>query len=720
MRLFLASLLATAAATMTAASAQPPAAPAAADDPYIWLEDPSGPRVMDWVNAHNAKAQAVLEADPRYQAYYNEALDIAQAKDRIPFGRFLGGQIYNFWQDADHVRGVLRRTSLADYQSAQPAWQTVLDLDALSASEKANWVYKGTNCIRPAERRCLIDLSDGGEDAVTVREFDLPSGKFVEDGFVLPKGKQRIAWEDENTLLVSREWAPGDLGRTGYPFIVKRLKRGQPLSAAVEVFRGGADDGGYGVTPYVLRDAENRTLSVVDRPLDTFRSETYILGPKGAQRVAIPAKANLSDMIAGRVIIQTREDWTPAGGRTAFPAGSLLSVDLAQLKADPAHPKPTLIYAAGPREAMEGATASKGVLLVSILDNVRGRTLLFTPGPNGTWHRAQLPLPDNSSVGVIDASNTSDQAFISVTSFLTPPSLWLADAATGQAHQIKAQPPKFDSSNLVAEQHEAVSSDGTKIPYFLVHRRDMKLDGNNPTLLYAYGGFEVSQTPTYSAGLGKLWLEHGGVYALANIRGGGEFGPKWHEAGLTVHRQLVYDDFAAVGKDLIARKVTSPRRLGIRGGSNGGLLMGVEFTQHPDLWHAVVIDVPLLDMIRISKIAAGASWEGEYGRVDHDPAVRAFWEKTSPYQNLKRGVAYPTPFIFTTTKDDRVGPQHARKFAARMEEYGLPFLYYENTEGGHAAGANLRQAAHTQAMEMIYLTRGLMDDTPGTSTTGTR
>jgi prolyl oligopeptidase len=720
MRLFLASLFATAAATMTAASAQPPAAAqAGADDPYLWLEDVSSPRSMDWVNAHNAKAQAVLEADPRYQAYYNESLEIAQAKDRIPFGRFLGGQIYNFWQDADHVRGVFRRTSLADYQSEQPAWQTVLDLDALAAAEKANWVYKGITCARPAERRCLVDLSDGGEDKVTVREFDLPTGRFVEDGFVLPKGKQRADWEDENSLLVSREWNPGELSRTGYPFIVKRLKRGQPLSAAVEVFRGSATDGGYGVTPFVLRDAENRTLAVIDRPLDTFNSETYILGPNGAQRVGIPAKASLSDMVDGRVIVETREDWTPAGGRTTFPAGSLLSVDLAQLKADPAHPKPTLIYTPGPREALERATASRGVLLVSILDNVRGRTLLFTPGPNGSWRRAQLTLPDNSSIGVVDASNTSDQALISVTGFLTPPSLWLADAATGQARQIRAQPPKFDASNLVAEQHEAVSSDGTRIPYFLVHRRDMKLDGNNPTMLYAYGGFEVSETPAYSAGLGKLWLEHGGVYALANIRGGGEFGPKWHEAGLGTKRQIIYDDFAAVGRDLISRHVTSPRRLGIRGGSNGGLLMGVEFTQHPDLWHAAMIEVPLLDMIRISKIAAGGSWEGEYGKID-DPAIRAFWDKTSPYQNLKRGVAYPMPFIFTTTKDDRVGPQHARKFAARMEEYGLPFLYYENTEGGHAAGANLRQTAHTQALEMIYLTRMLMDDTPGTPTAGTR
>jgi prolyl oligopeptidase len=703
MRLLTLSVAAAAlAGTAIAARAQPPA-----DDPYVWLEEVSSPRAMDWVNAHNAKAQAVLEADPRYPQYYDEALALAQAKDRIPFGRFIHGQVYNFWQDADHVRGIFRRTSLASYQAQNPAWQTVLDIDALAAAEKANWVYKGVSCARPAERRCLVNLSDGGEDAVTVREFDLATGKFVENGFVLPKGKQRAAWEDEDTILVGREWAPGELGRTGYPYIIKRLKRGQPLSAAVEVFRGSPDDGGYGVGAGVLRDGENRALAVVSRSLDTFRSETYILTPKGPQRVAIPAKSDLADMVKGRVIVHNREDWA-VGGRT-FPAGSVLAVDLEQLKADPAHPKPTLVYAPTARQALQSVGASKGVLLVDILDNVRGRTLLYRPGPNGSWTKSALKLPDNSSVGIVDASNDDDKALISVTSFLTPPSLWLADAGTGAAREIKAQPAKFDASNLVAEQFEATSSDGTKIPYFLVHRRDIKLNGNNPTLLYAYGGFEVSQTPSYSPTTGKLWLEHGGVYALANIRGGGEFGPKWHEAGLGTKRQIIYDDFAAVAKDMIARKITSPRRLGIRGGSNGGLLMGVQFTQHPELWNAVIIDVPLLDMMRISKIAAGASWEGEYGSVDKDPAIRAFWEKLSPYHALRKGGRYPEPFIFTTTKDDRVGPQHARKFAARMEEYGLPFLYYENTEGGHAAGANLKQAAHTNALEMVYLTRKLMD-----------
>jgi prolyl oligopeptidase len=699
---------------MTVAAASAGAQPAAStDDPYIWLEDVSGQRAMDWVNSHNAKTQAVLEADPRYKQYYGQALAIAQAEDRIPYGDFNHGEIYNFWQDASHVRGILRKATRASYTSGKPQWTTVLDLDALAKAEHANWVYKGIQCARPAERLCLISLSDGGEDAVTVREFDLEMARFVPDGFVLPKGKQDVAWEDENTLLISREWNPGELTRAGYPYIVKRLKRGQPLSSAVELFRGKPEDGGYGVSAYVLRDGQERTLAVISRPLDTFTSETYVLTAKGPERVAIPEKADLSAMVQGRVIVSLRDDWTPPGSGARFQSGSIVSVDLTQLKADPAHPRATLIYAPGPREALDGVSASKDVLLVSTLDNVRGRTLLFTPGPGGAWQRKAMDLPDNSTVFVASTSTTDDATLIGVTSFLTPPSLWMADAAKGGAQQIMAQPPKFDASGLTVDQREATSSDGTKIPYFIVHRKDMPLNGSNPTLLYAYGGFLASETPVYSATRGKLWLEKGGVFVVANIRGGGEFGPKWHEAGLGVKRQIVYDDFAAVAKDLIATKVTSPRRLAIEGGSNGGLLTGVQFIQHPELWNAALIEVPLLDMIRISKIAAGASWEGEYGSIN-DPAIRAFWEKTSPYQNLKRGGRYPEPFIFTTTKDDRVGPQHARKFAARMEEYGLPFYYYENTEGGHSAGANLRQIAHTNALEYIYLTRKLMDeDRPG-------
>ncbi|HZZ67084.1 MAG TPA: prolyl oligopeptidase family serine peptidase [Phenylobacterium sp.] len=676
-----------------------------AADPYIWLETNS-PRTMDWVEDHNAKATAVLEANPRYPALYQEALTLAEAKDRIPSGEFLHGAIYNFWQDGDHLRGIWRKTTLASYQTETPDWTTVLDVTALGKAEGKSWVFKGVDCVRPSKRRCLVNLSEGGEDAATIREFDLDTGKFVEDGFVIPKSKARVAWEDENTLLISNAWAPGELTASGYPYIVKRLKRGQRLDQAVEVYRGAKADGGYGVSPDVLHDSAGHRLAVIVRPLDTFRAETYVVTPKGAERLNIPSKASVDGLLDGRVIIKTEEDWT-AGGKT-FPAGALVWTSLDALKADPAHLKPTLLFAAGPKEALEDTSSTRDKLLLTVLDNVKGRVYVYTPTPAG-FSRTRLDLPDNATVRVTDADDDSDRAFIGVSSFLTPSSLWLADTASGALKQVKSLPAKFDASADVVEQFEATSKDGTKVPYFVVHRRDLKYDGSNPTLMTAYGGFQVSSTPNYSATTGKLWLEKGGVYVLANIRGGGEFGPRWHEAGLVEKRQVIYDDFAGVAQDLIRRKITSPRRLGIEGGSNGGLLMGVEFTQHPDLWNAVVIDVPLLDMIRISKIAAGASWQGEYGDVNANPKAMAFWLKTSPYQNLKTGVKYPEPFIFTTTKDDRVGPQHARKFAARMEEMRLPFLFYENTEGGHGAGADLKQQAHTTALTMTYLQMKLMN-----------
>ena len=680
---------------------------AAPADPYIWLEEASSPKAMAWVEAHNARTTKVLQADPRYATLYQEALTITGAKERIPAPEFLNGEIYNFWQDPDHLRGLWRKTSLADYRSAEPHWTTVLDIDALGKAEGKSWVFKGADCLRPAERLCLISLSDGGEDAVEIREFDLATGAFVSGGFHLPRGKHRVAWEDRDHLLVASEWAPGELTPSGYPYIVKRLTRGQPLSAAVEVYRGEKTDGGYGVSPAVLIDGHGRQLAAVERPLDTFHHQTFVIGRSGAARLAIPEKADLAELVDGRVIVKLEETWQVAG--QTFPAGAVVWMDLDAVKADPAHLRPSLVWAPGPREAGEQIASTRDRLLITTLDNVRGRVLVFTPQAGGGWARHAIALPDNLTLGVTAADARSNLTFISGSGFLNPSTLWLADAAGGEAAAVKTLPAQFDASRDVVEQLEATSTDGTKVPYFVVHRRDLPLDGSTPTLMTAYGGFQVSNTPRYSGVTGKQWLERGGAYVLANIRGGGEFGPAWHEAGLGVKRQIIYDDFAAVAKDLFARRITSPRRLGIEGGSNGGLLMGVEFTQHPDLWRAVVIQVPLLDMIRIGKIAAGASWQGEYGDVNADPAVMAFWLKTSPYHNLKTGVAYPEPFIFTTTKDDRVGPQHARKFAARMEEMGLPYYFYENTEGGHGAGADLKQAAHTEALTMTYLQQKLMD-----------
>ncbi len=339
---------------------------------------------------------------------------------------------------------------------------------------------------------------------------------------------------------------------------------------------------------------------------------------------------------------------------------------------------------------------------------MQGRAYVCTRAADGTWSRHKLAIPDNQTVNIETASSTNDQFFLSITSFLTPPSLMLGDAAAQSVSVVKTMPPQFDASKDIVEQLEATSKDGTKIPYFVVRRKDLKYDGSNPTLLTAYGGFQLSRTPTYSGTIGKLWLEHGGVFVLANIRGGGEFGPAWHEAGLKTHRQRIYDDFTAVSQDLITRRITTPRRLGIVGGSNGGLLMGVQMTQHPELYNAIVIQVPLLDMLRFEQIAAGSSWVGEYGSVSN-PDEHKFLASISPYNNLHAETNYPEPLIFTTTKDDRVGPVHARKFAARLEELHKPFYYQEIIEGGHGSGADLKQSANTFATEFLYLTRKLMD-----------
>jgi prolyl oligopeptidase len=672
------------------------------NDPYLWLEDKDGAKSLDWVRAQNARTLPILTSDPHYANLYAEALKINQATDRIAFPRTLRGEIYNFWQDATHVRGIWRKTSLASYRTAHPAWTTVLDLDALATSEKANWVWKGANCVEPQETRCLIMLSDGGEDAVTMREFDLTTGQFVPDGFVLPRQKQDAAWLDQNTLLVSRAWDPGEVTASGYAYDVRKLARGQALTAATPLYKGQPSD--VSVRAFVAVDGQGHQAAIVDRGVTFFTSEERILTPRGLEQLNVPQKVEMDGLAGGRLLIKLDQNWN-AGGKS-FAAGSLVQVPLAQAMANPGNLRPSLVYAPGPRDTLDGVDATKNDLVLIVYKNVRGRALVYKPSGTG-WSVHALNIPDMSSVGVSDTNLQNDGIFFDVQSFLRPTTLYYGNASTGSVAAVKSLPPRFDASKDVVEQHEATSRDGTKVPYFLVRPKNMSFNGRNPTVFTAYGGFLISSTPGYSGTVGKLWLERGGVYVVGNIRGGGEFGPAWHDAGLKTNRQRVYDDFYAIGKDLVARRITDPRHLGIVGGSNGGLLMGVEFTQHPEMWNAVQIEVPLLDMLRYEKIQAGASWVAEYGSVT-DSAIRAFWNKTSPYQNIKAGVAYPEPYIWTTTKDDRVGPQHARKFAAKLEAMHVPYLFYEVLEGGHGSGANLKESAKTTALGWTYFAMKLM------------
>jgi prolyl oligopeptidase len=679
------------------------AATAGSDDPFIWLEEVHSERAMNWVKAENAKTDGVLERDPRFEQLFRDAKVIAEAKDRIPEPSVLAGQIFNFWQDADHAHGIWRVTSQADFQTAAPQWRTVIDLDALSKAENANWFWKGAACHEPEQQRCIVNLSDGGEDAVTLREFDLAKSTFVEGGFSLPSGKQDFAWLDGDTLLLAREWKPGEMTRSGYAYVVKSIKRGQPLDAAVEVYRGSQDD--VDVSPQSFSDGSGHTVAFIQRAVSIFDFEYYLLGPKGPAKLAMPMKALMIAMLEGRLIVELHEDWKRTGQPT-IPQGSLVSVELSALGADPQHLQPAVIYSPGPREALVDAGATRGHLLVHTLDNVNGRAYSYTPEAGNRWTRRRIEVPNNVSVNLIDTDLHSELSFLQVTGFLTPPSLAAADLGKNALTTVKTLPAKFDASRDVVEQFAATSKDGTKIPYFIVHPKAMKMDGSTPAILNAYGGFLDARTPTYSAELGKLWLERGGIFVLANIRGGGEFGPAWHEAGLKTHRQRIYDDFAAVGKDLIAKGFTSSAHLGIMGGSNGGLLMGVEFIQHPQLWGAVDIQVPLLDMLRYEQIAAGSSWVAEYGSVSV-AEERAFLASISPYQNLKVGVKYPEPLVWSTTKDDRVGPQHARKFAARLSAMGAPYLYFEVIEGGHGAGATIEERSKMHAREYTYFSSKL-------------
>jgi prolyl oligopeptidase len=675
------------------------------DDPYVWLEEAESARSLAWVKTENDRSLGVLQADARYGQFEEAAYKIAAAKDRIPGVSFRGqtDDLDNFWQDPDHVRGLWRRTTLKSYETATPEWRTILDIDALSKAEGANWVYKGAQCLPPEERLCLVSLSNGGKDAVEVREFDSVAGKFVDGGFRLPEGKQNFSWIDKDTLLIARDWGPGTMTDSGYPFVLKTLKRGQSFEQATEVLRGEKTD--VSVQPFVLRDHDGRVQALMaSRGVSFFESEYYLLGGAKAVKLPFPLKSSIQALHKGKLVFSLEQDWPEAG----FKQGDLLAYDLAALKRSPATAKALLVLRPGPRESIEGVTTTRNKMVVALYENVKGAAYVYDVDAKGAWTRKQLELPKNASIGLGSSSDRDDRIFISVTSYLQPTTLFLADAGAGAVRQVKSTPPRFDATGLTVDQFEATSTDGTKVPYFVVHRADIKLDGSNPTLLYAYGGFQSSMTPSYSGSVGKLWLERGGVYVVANIRGGGEFGPAWHTAGLKENRQKVFDDFASVAKDLIARNVTSPRRLGIMGGSNGGLLMGVQLTQHPELYNAVVVQVPLFDMLRYTQIGAGASWVGEYG----DPAIpeqRAYIEKYSPYQALKAGMKYPEPLFETSTKDDRVHPSHARKAAAKMEALGYPFYYYENTDGGHAAAANLKETARRQALEFVYLSRKLMD-----------
>ena len=696
----IAALLSLTALTVTAPA--PAMSQPATPDPYLWLEDVQGERALDWVRARNAVSQKELQAVPQFGSIKREIAEVLNAKDRIPAVTRRGDWFYNFWQDETNKRGLWRRTTLAEYRKAAPAWETVLDLDELGRSEGENWVWGGATSHGPSHRKVLVSLSRGGADAKVVREFDAVEKRFVKDGFTLPEAKSSVDWIDDDTLFVATDFGPGSLTDSGYPRVVKRWKRGTPLASAETAYAGETKDVSVGVMVDHTPGFE-RTLFY--RATDFFHQQFFLQTGKALVKVDVPDDATL-DFMRDTLLLHIRSDLKQ--GDTTFPAGSLLQGDATAYLAGERKLAP--LFTPTATRSLDGYVTTRDHVLVNVMDNVANRIEQWTKSTKGgsfTSTPVEAPFPGTLGLASLHDPELKDDAlanayFLTYTDFLTPESLFMASAGKSGRDLLKSRSALFDATGMRVEQRFVASKDGTRVPYFIVWPKGATADGTNPTLLYGYGGFEVSMNPGYSGAVGRSWLARGGVHVVANIRGGGEYGPKWHQSALKANRQRAYDDFIAVAEDLIKQKITSPRHLGIQGGSNGGLLVGATFVQRPDLFNAVLCAVPLLDMQRYHLLLAGASWMAEYGNPDLADEW-AYISRYSPYQNVKADAKYPKVMFATSTRDDRVHPGHARKMAARMLAQGHALLYYENIEGGHGGAADNDQKAHLKALEYAYL-----------------
>lgn len=666
----------------------------AQEDKYQWLEEVDSEKSLEFVNSLNKATVEELSSEKNYQTIYDKNLEIYNSTERIAYPTIQGTYVYNFWKDKDHERGIWRRSPPDSYTSGQPVWETLLDIDELSRKDGIKWVYKDSDGLYPDYNRFLIQLSNGGGDAVITKEFDVNKKQFVEDGFSIDESKGVASYVDENTLIVATDFGEGTMTTSGYPRQVKLWKRGTSLKDAQLIYEGESTDvGTWGV---VFRDG-SKTYTAVSQRTSFFSSQKFIWLNNKIIKLDIPDDAIASSILNNQVILQLKSDWTV--NSTTYKTGTLLSLNFTELLKG--NKDIQIIIEPDEFSSVAEVSTTKNKLLINLLTNVTSQLYIYS-FTNGKWTNQKVNTPDFGTISISATDELTDQYFLNFQNFITPSTLYLADASNNTLKAFKSLPAFFDASKYEVRQYKAKSKDGTMVPYFMLSNKQTKNDGTNPTLLYAYGGFEVSVSPFYAATYGASWLDKGGVFVLANIRGGGEFGPKWHQDGMKKKRQNVFDDLYAVSEDLITKNITSPKHLGVMGGSNGGLLVGVAFTQRPDLYNAVVSQVPLLDMQRFNKLLAGASWMGEYGNPD-DPAEWEYIKKYSPYHNLKKGMDYPEVYFYTSTRDDRVHPGHARKMAAKMNDMGYKTYYYENTEGGHAGSSTNEQRAKSDALAFSYL-----------------
>ncbi len=666
----------------------------AQEDAYLWLEVIDSKKSLEFVNTQNKITQDKLSSNAEYQAIYDKSLEIYNSTYRIAFPSIIGNHIYNFWQDKEHARGIWRRTTKESYLSNNPIWETLLDIDALALKDDIKWVYKGSNGLYPNYNRFIINLSNGGGDAVEIREFDITTKSFIKDGFYIPQAKGYASYLDENNLIVSTDFGEGTMTTSGYPNQVKLWKRGTLLKDAQLIHTGNIND--VSSSGYVMRDNDKNYL-LIHQGTTFYTRIAYLCENNKLIKLDLPEDISISTILNDQIVLNLKSDWNVNG--IIYKQGSIVSAKFSSLIKG--IKEITLIFTPDEFTSVNEVSSTKNKILVTILTNVKSELNSYT-FENDKWVIEKVNAPDVGTISIVTTDHFSDEYYFNFQNFLTPPSLYFVNSSNNSVKEIKTLPSFFDSSKYKVEQFKAKSTDGTMVPYFVISSKTMVYNSQNPTILYGYGGFEVSKESSYSAVMGNAWLENGGVYVLSNIRGGGEYGPKWHQAGLKENRQTVYNDFHCIAQELIAKKITSNKNLGIMGRSNGGLLVGVAFTQRPDLYNAAVCEVPLLDMQRYNKLLAGASWMGEYGNPDI-PEEWEYIKKYSPYHNLKKDVDYPEVYFYTSTRDDRVHPGHARKMAAKMIDMGYPIYYYENTEGGHAGASTNEQSAKYSAMTFSYL-----------------
>jgi len=674
------------------------------DDPYLWLEDVQDEKALDWVRGQNEQTFDELRDNDLYKKLYDEAFAILTSDARIPKGSIVGDHFYNFWQDDVHIRGIWRRTSLDEYIAGSPQWETVLDFDALEETEHENWVYHGYDCLGGDSDRCLMELSHGGKDESVRREFSLTTKSFVEGGFLVPEAKSNVSWAGEDALLVGTDWGDNSLTNSGYALEIRLWERGTDMHAGESLFKGDAVD--TLVAPFVVHN-DDQDYSFIIRLFADWNEKQYmrVVDGSATEPMDWPLRVSFEGILAGRAILSLEQDWEV--NDTSYKIGDIVAYDLDGGDTE-------LVFSPTAKQAVTDVDTSATSVFVEMLDNVKGRLKRIERGDDG-WQAIDIPLPDNGVVSLATTSSSRDDAFVTYESSIQPTTMYHVGADNAVV-PVAALPPLYDATDVIIRQEFATSADGESVPYFIVGREDVLEEGNAPTILYGYGGFLNSILPVYyedpsrpqhGALAGRMWISRGGVLAIANLRGGGEFGPRWHQSALRENRQRAYDDYYAIAEKLIADGITAPDRLGALGRSNGGLLLGVALTQRPDLFAALDIGVPLLDMLRYNHLLAGASWMGEYGNPDV-AEDREFIAKYSPYQNLRKGQEYPKVLFYTSTLDDRVHPGHARKMAAKMADMGQEFFYYENMEGGHGGTANQEQLAMRTALEYAYFIRMLM------------